>query len=166
MNAPRKIALSGLLTAVCFLLSYVEMLLQLTNSPIPGIKVGLANICILFALYRLGGISAVGINFARILLCWLFFGNLSSAIYSLAGAAISLSVEAILIKTKRFSPVGVSAAGGAAHNFGQLLVAMLILGPGAVYYFPLLILSGTALGAVNGIILSIILSRTQKFFKQ
>lgn len=157
----RKIALSGLLTALCFLLSYLEFLMPLTDLRLPGAKIGLANICVLFALYRLGVRYAAGIDLARIVLNWLFFGSFTALVYSAVGAALSIAVEAALIRSDKFSEIGVSAAGGAMHNLGQVLAAAVLLGRGAIGYLPALMVTGTAAGAVNGVVLRVVLKRVR-----
>lgn len=161
MKKSRKVAVIGLLTALCLVLSYIEFLLPIAPLGIPGIKIGLANICVIFALYRFGLPEAAGINLMRIVLCWLIFGNFLSLLYSLAGAFLSIITMTLLKSTKKFTPLGVSAAGGASHNLAQLSVAAVFTDVGAVwYYFPVLLISGTVAGAVNGFILKILLKRT------
>ena len=160
MKVSRKIALIGILTALCFSLSYLEFLLPFSMLGVPGIKVGLANICVLAALYILGLPEAAGINFVRIVLSWLIFGSFTGFLYSLAGGILSLALMTVLKKSGGFSAVGVSAAGGAAHNIAQIAVAAFLTDASALwYYLPILLIAGTAAGAFNGIVLRIVLSR-------
>ena len=160
MKKTRKIALFGLLTALCFGLSYIEFLIPFTSLGVPGIKMGLANLCVMAALYLAGLPEAAAVSLIRIILSWLIFGSFSGFLYSLAGGVLSLGLMAVLKKCELFSPVGVSAAGGAAHNVGQIAVAMILTEtPALWYYLPILLLSGVAAGAVNGIILTVILAR-------
>lgn len=160
MLKSRKIASIGILAALCFGLSYLEFLLPYSMLGVPGIKVGLANICVLAALYLFGLPEAAGINLVRIVLSWLIFGSFTGLLYSLAGAVLSLALMTVLKKSGRFSTVGVSAAGGAAHNVAQLAVAALLTGAAALwYYLPILLAAGTAAGVFNGIVLRIVLSR-------
>ncbi len=159
MKMTRRIATDGLLTAVCFMLSYVETLLP--SAGLPGVKMGLANICVLFALYRLTTWDAVVISGVRIILNWIIFGNISGAIYSVFGAILSLGAMYMLKKSGKFSTIGVSLAGGAVHNFGQVLAAVIMLGPGALGYLPPLLILGEATGAVNGIVAGVILGRVK-----
>lgn len=164
MTKTRKIALLGLLTALCFGLSYIEFLIPFTAFGVPGIKVGLANVCVMAALYLLGIKEAAAVNIIRIVLSWLIFGSFSGFLYSLAGGFLSLAVMVALRKTGRFSPVGVSAAGGAVHNIGQLAVAAFLTEADALwYYLPILLVSGVTAGVINGFILTAILSRTDVF---
>ena len=121
-----KTARYALLTALAMVLSWLESLLVFPGL-LPGMKVGLTNIVVLFALYRMGLRDAVRISLARALLASMTFGNAYSFAYSLAGAALSLAVMAGLKKWDKFSLLGVSAAGGVCHNLGQLAVAAAVL---------------------------------------
>lgn len=160
MKSSRKTATVGLLAALCFGLSYLEFLLPFSVLGVPGIKVGLANICVLAALYLFDLPEAAGVNIVRIILSWLIFGSFTGLLYSLAGAVLSLGVMLILKKTDKFSPVGISAAGGAMHNVAQIAVAAALTDASALwYYLPILLIAGTAAGTFNGIILKIVLNR-------
>lgn len=155
----RKISQIGVLAALAMVLSYVESLFPAFIA-IPGIKIGLANIAVIFALYRLGFKEALGISVVRVVLSSLLFGSVLSLSYSLAGALISLVVMYILKCTRLFGTVAVSVAGGVSHNLGQIGAACLILQTGAiVYYVPVLILSGVASGVVIGLVSSTVLAR-------
>ena len=154
----RTAALLGLLTALCFALSYIEVLVPFAFPGVPGIKLGLANICVMAALWLVGAKEAAGVNLVRIILGWLIFGSFTGLLYSLAGGALSFLCMIILKKMGLFSPIGISAAAGAAHNIGQLAAAALLTDAGALlWYLPVLIAAGTLTGAVNGIILTAIL---------
>lgn len=147
----KNLARYALLTALAMVLSWLESLLVFPGL-LPGMKVGLANIVVVFALYRLGLREAAVLSLARVLLVSFTFGNAYSFAYSLAGAALSLAVMAGLKKWDRFSLLGVSVAGGVCHNLGQLAVAMAVLGTARLgWYLPVLLASGTAAGAVTGI---------------
>ncbi len=146
-----KTARYALLTALAMVLSWLESLLVFPGL-LPGMKVGLTNIVVLFALYRMGLRDAVRISLARVLLASMTFGNAYSFAYSLAGAALSLAVMAGLKKWDKFSLLGVSAAGGVCHNLGQLAVAAAVLETARLgWYLPALLASGTAAGVVIGI---------------
>ena len=121
-------ALMGILVALAMMLSYVEVLLPPLVAGIPGIKIGLANVVTLFALYRYGALRATAVSLVRVLLMFLLFGNAVSLAYSAAGATLSLLVMLLLKKTRLFSAVAVSVVGGISHNVGQILMAMLLLG--------------------------------------
>ena len=146
-----KTARYALLAALAMVLSWLESLLVFPGL-LPGMKVGLTNIVVLFALYRMGLRDAVWISLARVLLASMTFGNAYSFSYSLAGAALSLAVMAGLKKRDKFSLLGVSAAGGVCHNLGQLAVAAAVLETARLgWYLPALLASGTAAGVVIGI---------------
>ena len=158
----RKIARMGLLTALALILSYVESLIPAFMA-VPGVKMGLANIVVVFALYTLGPGEAAIVSIIRVLLSSLLFGSILSLSYSAAGAVISLLSMIILMKTKIFGVTSVSVTGGVFHNLGQILVACLVLETDVLlYYLPVLILSGTITGAVIGIASSIVIKRLQK----
>lgn len=148
----------ALLTATAMILSYVESLLPSVG--VPGVKLGLANIAVIFALYRLGWKSALAVSVVRVFMVTLLFGSLSALLYSLAGAGLSLVVMALLRRSDRFSSVGVSVAGGVAHNAGQILMAMLLLGSTRVaYYYPILVISGVAGGVFTGLTAALLIRR-------
>ena len=154
----KKITTLALLTAAAMILSYVESLLPSVG--VPGVKLGLANIAVIFALYRLGWREALGISIVRVFLVSLLFGSLSALLYSLAGAALSLGVMALLRRSERFSSVGVSVAGGVAHNAGQILMAMLLLGTARLaYYYPILVVTGVAGGVLTGLTAAMLVKR-------
>lgn len=148
----RRVALYGMLTALAFILSYVESLVPVTVG-IPGVKLGLANLVVVIALYTLDLKGAFVISAVRIVLSGLTFGGLFSMLYSLAGGLLSFAVMAILSRKKVFGTVGVSVCGGVAHNIGQLLVAMAVLETESVwYYFPVLLISGSVAGVLIGLL--------------
>ena len=154
-----RIAQYALLIALALILSYVESLIPLSFA-VPGIKLGLPNIVIVFALYRLGAKDAWIISILRVLMVSAMFGNAFSLAYSLSGAVISLAVMMLLMKTKKFSCIGVSIAGGVCHNLGQILCAMVVLGTKQIiYYLPVLLIFGTAAGIVIGIVAGVLTNR-------
>lgn len=156
---PRGIAEYGLLIALAMVLSYVEYLIPF-SSAVPGVKLGLANIVVIFALYRLGAGPAAVISFVRILLMTFLFGNAFALLYSASGAALSLLVMLLFKGTGKFSPVGVGAAGGASHNIGQILCAIAVLETKKLaYYLPVLLVSGTLAGIAVGIAGGILIVR-------
>ena len=129
MKKTKRLVLLAMLTAVAMILSYVESLLPSVG--IPGVKMGLTNIAVIFALFRFGWKEAAALSLVRVVLVSLLFGSVGAMLYSLAGAVLSLAVMALLRRIDRFSTVGISVAGGVAHNAGQILMAMLILQTGA-----------------------------------
>lgn len=158
----KKVTALAMLTATAMILSYVESLLPSVG--IPGVKLGLANIAVIFALYRLDGPSALAVSVVRVFMVTLLFGSLSALLYSLAGAALSLGLMALLRRGDRFSAVGVSVAGGVAHNAGQILMAMLLLGNARVaYYYPILVVTGVAGGVFTGLTAALLIKRIPPF---
>ena len=142
MSRPARIAACGVLTALALIFSYVEFLVPLPI-PVPGIKLGLANIVVLVCLYLLGEKYAFFINCTRIALAALLFGSLFSALYALAGGLVSFAVMALLKKTDLFSVCGVSMAGGVFHNLAQTAVAAAITKTAGLFgYFPVLLAAG------------------------
>ena len=148
----KKITFVGLSAALALLLSYVEMLIPPLFAAVPGVKIGLPNVVIIYILYASGLRSAAVVSITRILLSSLLFGNVMTFWYSLAGAVLSLTIMAILKKTDLLSTVGVSVAGGVSHNLGQILVAVFLLDtPQIAYYMIVLTFTGTVSGIFIGI---------------
>ena len=151
-RSAKKIALLGLCTAVAMVLAYAELLLPPLFTAIPGIKLGLPNIAIIFVLYRIGLGEAAAVSLVRMVAVSMLFGNPVTLAYSLAGGVLSLAGMAILKKTDLFSTVGVSVAGGVLHNVGQILMAMLLLGTAELgYYLIVLAVTGTVSGIFIGL---------------
>ncbi len=152
----RRMARYALLTSLAMVLSWLESMVPVSAAA-PGVKLGLTNLVVIFALYRMGLRAAAAISLARVGLVSMTFGNAYSFAYSLAGAALSLAVMALLRRTGRFSILGVSVAGGVSHNIAQILVAVAALGTGRLaWYLPALLVSGVAagvaIGAVGGVL--------------
>ena len=157
----KNVALYGLLIALALVLSYLESLVPLSFA-VPGIKMGLPNIVVVFALYRLRARDAAVISLVRVLLVSVLFGNVFSLAYSAAGAALSLLVMLLLKSTGKFSETGVSVAGAVAHNAGQILVAVFVLETGRlVYYLPVLCISGTIAGVCIGLVSALLVKRVR-----
>ena len=162
----RWVALTGMMASLALIFSYVEVLFPF-NAGIPGVKLGLANLVPLIILYRLDARYAFAANLIRVILAGLLFSGLFAALYSLAGSLASFLVMYLLKKTRLFSVIGVSPAGGVFHNLGQLTVAMLaVSGPQLIHYMPVLIISGMIAGIIVGIGASILLDRIpEKLFR-
>lgn len=160
----RKTALYGLLVALAFILSYLESLLPLSVG-IPGIKLGLANLVVLLALYRLRPRDALVISAVRILLAGLTFGSPTTMLYSLCGGLLSFAVMALCRRCGCFSVVGVSMAGGVSHNMGQIAAAAVLLGTGEiVWYLPVLLVAGLVTGCLLGVAVRLLLPRLSHGF--
>ena len=158
MSRTKRTVLLALLTAASMILSYVESLFP--SGGIPGVKIGLANIVVIFALFRIGWKEAAAVSLVRVVMVSILFGSIGAMLYSLAGAVLSLAVMTILRRMDVFSMVGVSVAGGVSHNVGQILVAMWMLEtPTLLYYLPILALSGVLGGIFVGFAASILLRR-------
>ena len=157
----RKTVHMGMLVALAMILSFIESQIPAFVA-IPGMKIGLANIAIVFALYTLGFRSALAVSLIRVVLSALLFGSAVSALYSLAGALISLAGMALLKKSNLFGVTGTSVFGAVLHNLGQIAVAWLILKTGAlVYYLPFLLFSAVAGGVVIGLVAAVVIERTK-----
>lgn len=154
-----RVAYFGVFTALALIFSYVETLIPI-NFGIPGVKLGLANLIIVVALYRLPLQEVYLLSIVRILLSGFIFGNYFSILYSLAGGLLSLSVMALLKRRNSFSVMGISVAGGVFHNVGQMTVAMLVVETFSVaYYFPVLMIAGLVTGLLIGILSNEMLKR-------
>ena len=151
-NSAKRVAFLGLFTAIALALAYVEVLLPPLFTAIPGIKLGLPNIAIIFVLYRMGLKEATAVSFVRIVAVSMLFGNPMTFAYSMAGGARSLGAMALLRRFDVLSIVGVSVAGGVLHNVGQILMAMLLLDTAELgYYLIVLAVTGTISGIFVGL---------------
>ena len=154
-----KIALLGLLTALAIVMGYVEYRIPLPL-PVPGIKIGLCNIVIVFVLYRFGVLRALLVSLIRVAVVGLLFGTPISMLYAAGGAVFSLFCMYLLKKTGRFSVIGTSGAGGALHSLGQILVAALLMGGTGIFrYLPILLFAGECCGILIGLVVTIVLRR-------
>ena len=122
----KQLTLCALLTAMALALSYLENLFPLSLAiPIPGVKLGLANIVTVFALYALGPGEALLILLARCILGSLFAGNMNALLFSLLGGLSAMGTMILLSRLRGLSIYGVSVGGAAAHNCGQIAAALL-----------------------------------------
>ncbi len=158
----KKTAFCGLMLALALIASYVESLIPVPI-PVPGIKLGVANSVVLILLYYTNTKTAWGISIARVILSGFLFGSLSSILYSLSGAVLSLLIMSLCKKRNCFTMTGVSVAGGVSHNVGQMMMAYLVLESGAVwYYLPVLMISGCITGSIIGVLGKEIFKRMPK----
>ena len=152
MNRNKKIANMAMLVVLAMIFSYVESLIPI-NFGVPGMKLGIANLVTVTGIYFLALPEILLVVVMRVLLIGFMFGNGMSIIYSLAGGILSVLVMTLLKKTKGFSEVGVSIAGGIAHNIGQLIVAAIVVeNMKWVYYLPALLIAGTITGCLIGML--------------
>lgn len=155
----KKLTVMAMTTAVAMILSFVESQIPAFVA-VPGVKIGLANIAVVFALYRLGWKEAVAISLVRVVLVSMLFGSVASLFYSLAGAVLSLTGMGLLKKTGKFTEIMISVTGGILHNIGQIGMACLILETAALrYYLPFLLISGIIAGIVVGILSAVLVQR-------
>lgn len=160
-NKTKRIALLGIITTVALILAYIESTLPPLWSAVPGIKMGLPNLVIIFTLYRFGFKDAVVVSGIRLFIVTLLFGNIMTLIYSVAGATLSLVLMAILKKTNKFSTVGVSVIGAVSHNLGQIIVAIFLFETVQLgYYMIVLAITGSIAGIFIGIGANILIKRS------
>ncbi len=128
MSKTKRLALCAVLISLALALSYTERFLPLQLLiPLPGVKLGLANIVTLIALYLMGPGSAFAILIPRCVLGAVFGGGITGLMFSLTGGILAMSVMALCRRMKLFSVYGVSILGAAAHSVGQILAAMVLM---------------------------------------
>ena len=154
----QQIALSGLLTSLMLVFGFIERQFPLPE-PVPGIKLGLANSVLLYALYMLGIRQSIVLMLLKSLMSWLIYMNLSAMLYSFAGGVLSLTAMILISRMKDVSPVGVSALGAVFFNIGQILMAAWVLGTPQliVTYLPVLMVSGVLTGILTGVIAKLVM---------
>ncbi len=154
----KKIAYLSLMAALAMILSYVESMFPPLYSAVPGIKMGLPNIVIIFALYRFGLKEAAAVSAVRLVTVAMLFGTPLTFAYSLAGAVLSLSLMALFKRLDIFSTMGVSIIGGVMHNLGQIIVAIIVMETAEIgYYMIVLAITGTLSGAFIGLLGALLL---------
>lgn len=163
-RSARRASLCGLLTALAFVLSFVENLIPFPM-PLPGMKLGLANIVTLYAVYTLGLTQSALIVIARCLLSTLLFGSPTTLPFSLAGGLLSLVCMAALRRLPALSCYGVSMAGSAAHNLGQILVAVWMTSPALLYYLQFLLPVSVVTGFCTALVYRLFERRFRAAFK-
>ena len=147
-----RITYIGLMTALALVFSYVETLIPI-NFGIPGVKLGIANVVSVTALYLFGFPIAIAVQLLRIILSGFMFTGLYSLLYSLSGGVISVIIMYLAKRTNKASTYMVSIIGGVTHNIGQLLVAIFVVNQIKLsYYGPILIISGIITGLLIGIV--------------
>jgi len=151
----QTVAKTAILLSLALVLGYVEHLIPLPL-PFPGVKIGLSNLVLLFALYQLRPANAWLIMLLKVLLTSLLFSGFSAFFYSLLGGVFSLLVMQL---ARRFcSEVGTSILGGVFHNLGQLCAAAILFGTASVfYYLPPLFVSGAGFGFLLGVLIRLLL---------
>ena len=158
----KKVAFLGMCIALSMILSFVESQIPPLMA-VPGVKVGLPNIVMVFMLYKIGAKETAIVSILRVILVGILFGTPLSMIYSLVGAALSLIGMILLKKTNLFAPITVSVAGGILHNIGQIATACIVMETAQIaYYLPVLLISGTVAGILIGLTAAMILKRLEK----
>lgn len=160
MSKSKRIALCGVLTALALALSLAERMIPLELLiPIPGIKLGLANVVTMFALLFLTPREAFAILFCRVTLAALFAGSVTSFAFSLLGGLCALTTTWILLHRRErwFSLYGISAASAAMHNVGQIIAGIVIMqSVNVIAYLPLLLIAAIPMGFLTGGILAVL----------
>ena len=153
-----EITYIAVLSALAAVFGYIESLFPLPIA-IPGIKLGLSNIVVLFALIKRNKRDAFLIMIIKVLICSVLFSGMNSFLYSLSGGILSFATMSVA-KNLNLSIVGISIAGGVFHNLGQIFAAALLLAsPAAFYYLPVLLVCGMIVGAAVGILCKIVIPR-------
>lgn len=155
----RKISVIAMFSAFAILAAYVESFIP--SIGIPGVKLGLANIAVVLALYILDAESAIIVDVVRIVIVGLLFGSMMSMSFALAGAFVSLTVMIILKKCFDFSIITVSIFGGFFHNVGQMIIAWILVDNyNILYYMPVLLIAGIITGLIIGLLAKVLYTRT------
>lgn len=156
-NIAHRVSEDALLLAAALILSFVESLFPISALiPLPGFKLGLSNIAITAAAYRLSSADAAAVSFAKVIVLSLLFGSITSFFFSLAGASFVILALIILKRVRVFSFIGISVICAASHNLGQLTAAAIVFGKAALSYFPVLLFASVIFGGICGIILNIL----------
>ena len=157
-NVAYRVSLSALLLALMLVLGYVESLFP---TGVPGVKIGLSNAVLIFAVYMTDIPSAYILMALKVLLSGLLFSGVSAMMYAFAGGLASLTLMALMSRGGKISPIAVSMAGGVSHNLGQAAVAVLILSPSRqmLYYTALLAAAGLGCGLATGIAANSVMKR-------
>ena len=156
----QRLALSALLTAVMLVLGYVESLIP---TGIPGIKLGLSNSVLLFAIYTLGIPNALLLMVVKVLLSGFLFSGVNAMLYAFAGGLLSMLAMVLLYKLQGFHILTIAMVGAVMHNVGQVVLAMLMLQTERlIYYMAILMLVGLVTGYITGTVARILLQRIPK----
>lgn len=158
----QRVALCGMLLALMLVLGFVESQIPVAAG-IPGIKLGLSNGVLIFAVYMLGVPTSFLLMTLKVLLSGFLFGSPSAMMYAFSGGVLSLTVMCVLSRMKGLSPIVVSMVGGLSHNVGQVTLAMIILHtPKLMYYMAILMVVGLVTGCATGVAANGIIRRFQK----
>ena len=165
----RRVAIDAMLCAFAMMLSYLEVLLPLgAVIPIPGFRLGLANLVVLAVFYLLSPIDAAAVSATRILLMGLLFGSATSLFFSAMGGLFSFLVLLLATKMgKKCSFIGVSILSAAAHNCGQITAAVVLFDASLILtYLPWLLIAATVYGGTVGVLLNLLMPRLSGIFER
>ena len=161
----KYMSMYAMFVALAMILSYIESLIPIPFA-VPGMKIGLANLVVIVALYVMDEKAAISISLIRVILVSFTFANLSAMIFSLAGALCSIICMLLLKRTGNYSVNGVSIVGAVSHNVGQLMVAMAVVNTVQVIsYLPILIIFGVTSGFLMGMLAIMVINRIKKAIK-
>ena len=158
----RRICTCAVLALLSAALSVLERpLLSALPLPLPGFKLGLANVCILFCLYRMSPLDSALVLALRIALTGLMFGSPVSIALSATGGLFSLCGAIMTYRSSKLTPVGVSALSSALHMTGQITAASFILKTAGLFtsYLPILLILSVPTGILNGALASVLIKR-------
>ena len=164
----KRITLYSIFIALGLALSVLESLVPVQLLvPLPGIKLGIANIITLLALSLFGFNSALIILVLRCILASALFGSLTSFLFSICGGVLAITIMTVLFKKcKMVSFIGISIAGAAAHNTGQIFAAAIAMKSFYIFaYLPILLIASIITGGIIGLVLTIIFDRIKKIIK-
>ena len=163
----KRVAYCGMLTALAMVFSYIEVLIPF-HFGVPGIKLGLANSVLLYAIYMLGVKETLILMLLKALMSWVIYTNLNAMLYSLAGGVLSVASMLLLYRVKGISAIGVSAVGAVFFNVGQIMMAVLMLRtPGLLFtYLPVLMVSGVITGVLTGVVAQMVMQHLRVLNKQ
>lgn len=163
----QRVALAGMLTALMMVLGLVERQFPLPVG-IPGIKLGLANSVLLYAVYMLTPKAAVALMLVKTALSWFIYSNMNAMLYSFCGGALSLAAMLLVCRIPGMSEVGTSVSGAVFFNVGQILAAVWQLRtPQLLYtYLPVLLISGVVTGVLTGMVAKLVIRHLRYMTKQ
>lgn len=161
----RNAAYIGVLSALAVILGYLEQMISLPVN-FPGVKLGLSNICVILALYKISGKQAFAIALIKSLICGILFWGIGGTVYGVVGALLSVMSMTIIKNSRIFGTVGVSVVGALFHNIGQLMTLFVLSGSFSfMYYMCVLGVSGVVMGVITGAITSVVLNNLNYFKK-
>lgn len=158
----KKIAIIAIFISLALILSYVDSLIPI-HVMIPGIKIGLANVIIIFSLYMLDSKAAIFISLIRVILSSVLFGSILTFAYSMTGAILSIAVMILLKNIGKLATLTTSIMGAVTHNIGQILMALILMSTKEIiYYLPVLMISGILSGTLIGIVSTLLIQFAKK----